>query len=746
MRVFALVVSAIVAMSSAWAGEASVAGAAPGDDDPAWSANPLTLSYPIQVESSAQVVRDDGSAFIVGEAVSDALAGPVVTKVGPGGLDTSFGVAGSVRLAPPNAQFSDVSTGSLDAVAQPGTGRVVIIGQRGGMVGWTVVAMTSTGELDPTFGTAGSTYLTAMPGGYKAAGYDPRVLAGADGSLFLVGYVELNQFFTPGVLKLTPNGAVDVTFGQGGLALAPLPSSPQSFLGSVGGAVLDAAGRIVATGLTPSNLTMVIRWSSSGVLDPSFDGDGVIIGSDRECGVDVAVDTLDRVVVACSESPTTALNPQVTLVRYLPNGAVDRSYGDNGIASVPPRTALGYSKAASIVAVGDAVVVAGTIGDGFIGAIDHQSDVGTWRFTPGGQLDRSFGSAGGVIRDDVVAVDLVKDVVALPDGRLQVLTTTFAGPTAAQTAVFRFRPATVPAVPSVEAVAQPERLLDTRIGLGAPAGKVGPADDLQLTVVGVGLANVPADATAVAMNVTATATEAPGFLTVYPCGTLRPVASNLNFTAGDTIPNLVVAKVGAGGRVRIHASSPAQVIADVVASYGSRSDLHPLDVPTRRIDTTLRTRPRVAGTDRRHGARCAGCLRGDRPSARVGTRAQRHGDRADGSGIRHRLPVRHRTTHRVEPELPTWPDDCESGRCARHEQPGVPGRGGVLLRERRDAPRGRRDRIARRRVRASCHSQHRRGCSTHVKASVHRSAPTGRTTCCSSTSPASQAFPTTRWP
>ena len=70
------------------------------------------------------------------------------------------------------------------------------------------------------------------------------------------------------------------------------------------------------------------------------------------------------------------------------------------------------------------------------------------------------------------------------------------------------------------------------------------------------------------MNVTATAGSQPSYLTVWPAGVAQPVASNLNFTAGEDIPNLVVVGVGAGGQVSIfNGVGSVGVIADVVGWY-----------------------------------------------------------------------------------------------------------------------------------------------------------------------------------
>ena len=77
-----------------------------------------------------------------------------------------------------------------------------------------------------------------------------------------------------------------------------------------------------------------------------------------------------------------------------------------------------------------------------------------------------------------------------------------------------------------------------------------------------GRAGVPVGADAVVLNVTATGTEGAGYLTVWPCGTVQPNASSLNFAAGATVANAVVAKVGDGGNVCIYTSAPTQLIAD----------------------------------------------------------------------------------------------------------------------------------------------------------------------------------------
>ncbi len=109
----------------------------------------------------------------------------------------------------------------------------------------------------------------------------------------------------------------------------------------------------------------------------------------------------------------------------------------------------------------------------------------------------------------------------------------------------------------------PERIVDSRGGLGTPARPWGENEVRDVVVAGHG--GVPAGATAVIANLTATNTTSWGFLSAWPAGAPRPASSNLNFLGGQTVPNLVMLKLGTGGRLSI-ANGPgsAHVIVDVM--------------------------------------------------------------------------------------------------------------------------------------------------------------------------------------
>jgi hypothetical protein len=115
-------------------------------------------------------------------------------------------------------------------------------------------------------------------------------------------------------------------------------------------------------------------------------------------------------------------------------------------------------------------------------------------------------------------------------------------------------------------VGVPSRVLDTRKAIGVSTS----TPVAQGTSVTLNLPSLPAGTTAVILNVTVTAPTGAGYLTVYPGAGTAPKTSNLNFSAGETIPNLVVAGVS-GGQVSFYngSSGTVHVIADLFGAYVS---------------------------------------------------------------------------------------------------------------------------------------------------------------------------------
>ena len=175
----------------------------------------------------------------------------------------------------------------------------------------------------------------------------------------------------------------------------------------------------------------------------------------------------------------------------------------------------------------------------------------------------------------------------------------------------------------------PQRLLDTRPGttVGYTGAKPGAGSTVE---VAIPAAVSPRGLTfigAVVLNVTATDTAGPGFVTAYPPDGPRPLASSLNHVrAGQTIPNLVTVPVSADGTVALYTSSGTHLVADLVGVYtqsggstAGRLQLAP--TPTRIYDTRPATLVGHTGAKPAAGTTLVIPIRGTAPVPATGVGA-----------------------------------------------------------------------------------------------------------------------------
>lgn len=134
---------------------------------------------------------------------------------------------------------------------------------------------------------------------------------------------------------------------------------------------------------------------------------------------------------------------------------------------------------------------------------------------------------------------------------------------------------------------QVARLLDSRPGATtvdgrfAGTGLLGAGEHVAFDVRD--RAGVPAGVVAVAVTVTVTEPTMAGFVTLYPCGVV-PIASTVNYRAGQTVANSAITGLSADGRLCVHTMSPTHVVVDVTGAF----DAGFVPVPNARL---LDTRP-----------------------------------------------------------------------------------------------------------------------------------------------------------
>lgn len=375
-----------------------------------------------------------------------------------GVLDPSFGVGGLVTTAFPAQSGSATAycrTGALQA-----DGKVVAAGSA-----WAAASPLSydlvlarylhDGSLDASFGSGGR---VAVDLGGDETVYD--VALQADGKVVVAGgHLPLPMFLA----RYLPGGALDPSFGTGGIAEPALPGLVETFPAAI---ALDGDGRIVVAATSGSALrsmtvfrldaggaldatfgtagvttidpsgdgtggysadlalqpdgkpvvlggtyaadqqTVVLRLTAAGVPDPGFGAGGIVrtnVGAAQEDALAVALQP-DGGIVAAGNA--LAGDRHARLVRYGPTGVPDATFGTGGIAAL---TLPGGSSAEAVVVQPDGkITIAGA------GAVDFVLA----RFTAGGVLDATFGTGGVVTTNVGTSADEAYDLLIPYPGAL----------------------------------------------------------------------------------------------------------------------------------------------------------------------------------------------------------------------------------------------------------------------------------------------------------------------------------------
>lgn len=200
-----------------------------------------------------------------------------------------------------------------------------------------------------------------------------------------------------GIARLLPDGRPDPNFSGDGLSTSKLTAGfdPQEI-------ALAPGGKILAVGPTSAQRdvwTMIVRYLPNGRLDRSFSGDGVatIVAPQLKLMRTVAVDRKGRVVVGGTSKGGGAKPPAFELARFKANGRLDRSFSRDGWARFNPN-GPGSKMVETVRLDGRGRIIA-------IGKDDHDGTV--IRVKPNGRLDRSFGTHGAAELNDLDPTDVV---------------------------------------------------------------------------------------------------------------------------------------------------------------------------------------------------------------------------------------------------------------------------------------------------------------------------------------------------
>ncbi|MGI6414288.1 MAG: Calx-beta domain-containing protein [Thermoguttaceae bacterium] len=243
----------------------------------------------------------------------------------------------------------------------------------------------STGALDPSFGNGAGWVTTDVGRGFWDGGTAAVPYPADAGEKILVGGLARAKFasYDWALARYNGVGTLDTTFG----GLGPsAPGTVQTDLGTsttyqerVEDMLVDGEGRIVAVG-TPSSL---VRYTPEGRLDREFSSDGIVDVGFAPAAVALTRNQSQILVLGTREATT----KDFAVARYNLDGTLDTSFGQEGIATCDFGE-YDEAEAMAVDALGRIVV--------FGNACEGYYRFGLARLGADGSLDTTFGNAGRV--------------------------------------------------------------------------------------------------------------------------------------------------------------------------------------------------------------------------------------------------------------------------------------------------------------------------------------------------------------
>jgi uncharacterized delta-60 repeat protein len=339
-------------------------------------------------------IDPDGKIVFAGWS-SDAVNGgdAIIGRLrADGSHDASFNAVGFNRIG-----FGDSSAETTKTLVLP-DGRILVGGRFtdnlsgiGGGIRSVVWRLTPDGEIDPTFGNGG---YWIGPQSTTNNSVRSMVVDSAGRILVIDGLTR--------VIRLTPDGLTDTTFNS--------TASLSTFIPVPSALAVQANGSVVVFGTTLSDL-VVGRLTSTGAWDTSFDGDGRMtldMGGTSEVAGTVAIDGTGKIVVG-GQANTTG-NFDLAVARLNANGSLDTTFSGDGKFLFNSTAAAGDFLRDLLVYPDGKIVITGQSSAALTFNIVRLSADGT--------LDASFSDDGVVTHSPTPGNDEIQALSLQADGKL----------------------------------------------------------------------------------------------------------------------------------------------------------------------------------------------------------------------------------------------------------------------------------------------------------------------------------------
>jgi uncharacterized delta-60 repeat protein len=358
--------------------------------DPAFDGDGVRIDDVGSTWSEAEDValHSDGRIVLAGSVSRAGRFNFAAVRLLPDGTpDGGFGAGGRLEISvgDDDSRGRSVLVQDGDAIVLGGSASPPSLASNG----FALARLLADDSADPGFGTNGTIVTTAFEGGSV---YD--LLEQPDGKLLAAGLFFNSFDVLVGVARYHGNGDIDSTFGASGNGL--WSTFAQYFYGEPTGpaAALQPDGRLVLVcefgGDLEDRRILLVRLTAGGLPDSSFGTGGYVItdlGSGRNSPRGVVVRPDGRIVVA-GWTEITGVS-RAFVLRYLPNGTIDTSFGDDGLVLIGM-----FGPFVPGAAMGLRLQPDGRIVVGGSGSPDEHADFAAVRLEPHGVLDTSYGVSG----------------------------------------------------------------------------------------------------------------------------------------------------------------------------------------------------------------------------------------------------------------------------------------------------------------------------------------------------------------
>ena len=350
------------------------------------------------------VIQDDWSIVVGGYEMNGVDSNFALTRYTPNGiLDGTFGNNGKVitSMGPGNS--------IIHSLALQPDGKILAAGWtwNGTDNDFAIARYNTNGSLDSSFGNNGKVTTAIGAGNDKGT----SVVMMSDWTIVVGGSSFNGQDDDFVLVRYLANGTLDNNFGTNGKVITPIGTGNDN----INAIAIQPDSSIVAAGTVSngvSNSFGLARYHSNGTLDNSFGTNGKVVtpgGISDDEGYSLVLQPDGKIVVGGYSN--NGVNDDFGLVRYLPNGNQDSSFGVNGKVT----TAIGSSNEAvySLLVQPDGKLVAA--GSSLFGGINRYALV---RYNVDGSLDNSFGANGKVTTVMSVSNNEAYAVALQPDGKI----------------------------------------------------------------------------------------------------------------------------------------------------------------------------------------------------------------------------------------------------------------------------------------------------------------------------------------